>query len=449
MTLDQLPKVAVLVDNVDPDNLACVKAAASSMLGMDLVAVFVAGRPANRNPDAAHDDRDPAYTALTLRRNAARMKGFMKRNGLGKVPVFETQAAPHTLVPHAAHIDEAVLDLHNDMGNPYMQPDGSFVDGIQHLAAQDGPIHLIVGGPLTDVAFLLASMTEIASLRGKLGTITAQLGMLGFGNVATYGGGNRQFNLACDPVAAHTVLKEYEGPIYLVSTDTTKSPSISLRNPDELQALNVCPELVEVYRRAFPIMMEPRKERISVHDLGATFLMAQLLAGRWAGQLGLEMYDISAFTVEHVPHTEAERERWGEIDYTWGASPEGGSLRYAVRGQNGLLYRNMLASTLTNAKLHGQHYYVEIVKPNPHYNPNGPYQGQKEHRYTVCMKGGHSICSHGWPKAVYGCDRNGREILGVNPEHAQRDGWAYHLEKGEWVPAFDHDIPLGSCCKSC
>ncbi|MXQ54321.1 hypothetical protein [Shimazuella alba] len=45
-------KVVVIVDNVDPDNLACALAADSPLLGLDVVAVIVTGRAAHPNPTA-------------------------------------------------------------------------------------------------------------------------------------------------------------------------------------------------------------------------------------------------------------------------------------------------------------------------------------------------------------------------------------------------------------
>jgi inosine-uridine nucleoside N-ribohydrolase len=259
----------VIVDNVDPDNLAAALAAARLL---NMKAVIVTGRPANPNRDAANDDAEPEMTRIVHALNAARMKGFLRRNGIS-CPVFQGLIAPHTLVPHRVHIDENELDVARDGSNQKMQADGTFEDAIKYLSRLRGRFNVVVGGPMTEVDVIL----DERKLVPKLGTLTAQFGAFGFGNIELMAGGRRQFNVACDPIAAERVLRRYPNRLYMVPTDITKASEVGFDDPGKLAEARICGELIRVYRRAYPKMLAPRGERIYLHDVHPALLMAQLL----------------------------------------------------------------------------------------------------------------------------------------------------------------------------
>ncbi|HJP80959.1 MAG TPA: nucleoside hydrolase [Candidatus Saccharimonadales bacterium] len=321
----------VVVDNVDPDNLAAALAAARLL---DVKAVIVTGRPANPNPKAANDDAESEMTAAVHALNTARMKGFLRRNGV-RCPVFQGLVAPHTLVSHRVHIDEHELDVARDGSNSKMRADGLFEDALVHLKRQRGSLNVVVGGPMTEVAVMLGE----SRLASKLGMLTAQFGAFGFGDVELMAGGRRQFNVACDPTAADVVLRRYPNRLYMVPTDITKAHEAGFGDPAELVESHVCNELVEVYRRAYPKMLAPRGERIYLHDVHPVLLMAQLL------ELVPVAYECSSAEIVKVPHISTDRPHWGEIDIRWSRSV---TRRWVVTRQNVGVVRQLFSTALAS-----------------------------------------------------------------------------------------------------
>jgi hypothetical protein len=250
ITLGDKPKVLVVVDNVDPDNLACALAATNPLFGFNVVGVIVTGRPATLDRSAGIDESSVLHSRKVRRGNARRMYEFLRYAGRYNVPVFEGLVAPRTLVPHGVHIDEELLSLSESTSE--IKIDGNFIDLYEMLHSLEGPIHVIVGGPLSEVAALIED-PEIAS---RLGIITAQLGMFGFGDVKLMGGARRQFNVACDPEAAHRVLTDYPGPVYLTPTDITKQADTGFDNLDELARHHIQMDVVETYRRVEYMLLE-------------------------------------------------------------------------------------------------------------------------------------------------------------------------------------------------
>ncbi len=259
----------VVVDNVDIDNPLAALAACSPDLQLNVKAVIVTGRPAHPDREADITEYDPSYSEAILRLNAKRMKGVLKRAGYN-VPVFSGLIPPKTLVPHSVHIDEGLLDLHGDERD--IKIDGTFDQAVEHLCDTQGRVNFIVGGPLTE----LAAIMREPRLNGRLNTVTCQLGLFGFGNVATMAGGGLTFNSAADPDATRAVLTEWPGNVFMVPTDVTKSPDLGFDSPAQLAAIGVNNEIVRLYEIFWREALEPRGERIYPHDVHAALLMAQL-----------------------------------------------------------------------------------------------------------------------------------------------------------------------------
>jgi inosine-uridine nucleoside N-ribohydrolase len=445
---NEKPKVVVIIDMVDPDNLACAHAAASPFLAFDLLAVMVTGRPVHPDPLAGTDEHDPLKSAMVHRLNTARTKGYLHRANFRDVPVYEEFIAPRTLVPHSVHLDEQLLDLRGDSDNWYAHPDGSLADIIKLLRGVEGPINLIVGGPLT----LAAALMDDPIIGPKLGIITAQLGVMG-DKTQTFGGGRRQFNVACDPTATHKVLMGYPGQVYMVPTDITKLKQLSFGHPNELFGLGINHELVEIYLEAYTLMQEQRAERVYVHDLAATFMMAQLLRP----QIGT-VFNPFKVLIDGVPHKEADRESWGEIDFGYGMCEDLAKApdRFFAVSADPVLYRDLAATTL------GSHRAVKYVEPGIsineyHYYVNMDPQGRTDDHprcaqgiHIICMKcGGAITCQHGRAVQGHPCTRHGLLLKSMNPEHAKRDDWAYQLTGDRWMRADNNNIPFGACCESC
>jgi pyrimidine-specific ribonucleoside hydrolase len=110
------------------------------------------------------------------------------------------------------------------------------------------PVTLVPIGPMTNVALLLAVHPE---LTGRIGRIVAMGGSLGAGNTS----GAAEFNVSCDPEAAHRVLTQAEVPVTLVPLDLTMRCLADPRWHAALaagggRAAALAP-LLEHYRRAY------------------------------------------------------------------------------------------------------------------------------------------------------------------------------------------------------
>jgi hypothetical protein len=280
----------VIVDNVDPDNMAAALAATSAELRLDTAAVIVTGRPVHTNPNAQVTEHEPAESARVRLLNTRRMAGFLLRAGRD-VPVFEGSIAPETIVPHAKHIDERKLDLYKDEENK-TPVSGNLSDALDFIEELDGTVHVIAGGPLTDVEKLMRR----PGIYTKLGNLSMQLasfGLLEKHGIRSYAGGRRQFNHMCDRVAAAEVISHWPGSLFMVPTDITKHPAVAHKDIEELKALSLQAELTEVYEAAFHEMESFRRGGISIHDIHPVFLMSRLLhsnassssdLGFWAGE---------------------------------------------------------------------------------------------------------------------------------------------------------------------
>lgn len=349
-------RVVVIIDGPDPDNYVMALAATSSYFGMDVVAVIMTGRPVS----ASHDD--PAYgfnpdaSRAVRRDNALHAKGMLMRHGREHIPVFQGLRAPFSTVSHKVHIHERVTDIHDDAHQGHMLA-GDIDDAVAYLAGLEGTLHVICGGPLTDLAYLM----QQPILSQKLGIVTAQLGMFGFGDVKTIAGGRRQFNALADPTAVHQVLHEYPEALYMLPTDITKHADHGFDHPDQLTELlgasSAGREVALMYQAAWFSMWKPRGERIFVHDVHPAILMKDLLRLSPPHHQAVHMmsrgvrvgpYRISPAGVLHVPHEAREMERWGEIDLDLSPAVPGKPLRFLVDGVDPSSHRSLLASALAS-----------------------------------------------------------------------------------------------------
>lgn len=327
MSAPQRRSTVVVVDNADPDNSVAALAACNPLLGLNVRAVIVTGRPATRDRQAAIDTSDPHYSAEVLRRNTRRMKGLLRRAGYGNVPVFEGLIPPNTIVPHLIHIDEVALDRYNDYQNTSI--DGSFARALKFLARLEGPIDFIVGGPLTEVAAIMQN----PSISPRLGALTCQLGLFGFGDVQTMAGEDITFNSAADPDATRAVLLGWRGALGMVSTDITKLPAVGFDNPESVRRFGLPAELVRLYEVFYRVALAPRGERIYPHDVHSVFLMAQLrkaLAQR-------------VYTSERVCITGVGPK--GQIAAKFGNAPRQ-SKRFVVKHVDSQAFMRVMAATL-------------------------------------------------------------------------------------------------------
>jgi inosine-uridine nucleoside N-ribohydrolase len=325
--------VVATFDNVDIDNPTAIKTLCSSELGLRLRAVIVSGRPATKDPKATIDESDPAYSREVLRRNTRRVKGMLRRMRRDDVYVFSGLIPKKTIVPHfrngvRIHVDEADLDYYNDFAQ--VREDGNFKDALRFIARLRGKTDFVCGGPLIE----LDRIQQARQLRPKLGVLTCQLGLFGFGGVETMAGGGLTFNGAAAPEATRAVLADWPSPIFMVPTDITKQPSLGFNTPADVKKFGYPSELVRMYEIFYRDALLPRKERIYPHDVHPAFLMAQL-----RGRLRRSIYTWERVCINRVGPQ-------GQIDATFGVgSPVHGD-RFVVKRANADAFMQLLKATV-------------------------------------------------------------------------------------------------------
>jgi pyrimidine-specific ribonucleoside hydrolase len=97
------------------------------------------------------------------------------------------------------------------------------------LRAADEPVTIAPIGPLTNIALLLAVHPELCD---RIGRLVIMGGALTGGNTTA----TAEFNVHCDPEAAHRVLAEESVPVTLVPLELTMGCSVDGRWLDELGA---------------------------------------------------------------------------------------------------------------------------------------------------------------------------------------------------------------------
>lgn len=315
------PKVILLIDGPDPDNYIALMTAISAFTCYELIAVIMTGRPVSPNKDNAPYVFDAHASRAVQRDNALHAKGIAVRYGHGHVPVFTGGFAPFSTVPHKVHVHERVTDVHDDAHAGHVLA-GDIQDAIVYLAQFEEPIHVVCGGPLTDLVPLITH----PMLSSKLGVITAQLGMFDFNpDVQMYAGGTKQFNVATDPLATWLSMRLHTQPFYLVSSDVTKHGKLGFGSADEIARLSsskACTEALGMYKGAWPYVWGAQGIHAHMHDFHPAELMHYVLQGyhpmrhvnMTAGdQAQVGRYTIEAVGISHVPHRPEERDHWGEM----------------------------------------------------------------------------------------------------------------------------------------
>lgn len=314
------PKAILLIDGPDPDNYVALMTAISAFTCYELVAVIMAGRPVSPNKDDAPYVFNAHASRAVQRDNAMHAKGIVVRYGHGHIPVFTGGFAPWTTVPHRVHVHERVTDIYDDAHAGHVLA-GDIQDAIVYLAQFSEPIHVICGGPLTDLVPLITH----PMLSDKLGVVTAQLGMFGFNpDVQMYAGGTKQFNVATDALAAWLSMRLLTKPAYLVSSDTTKHGKLGFQGPREIARLSsskACAEASRMYEGAWPYVWGAQGIDAHLHDFHPAELMHHVLRGDPLRHVGMAAgklaqvgpYAIESVGISHVPHRPEERDHWGEM----------------------------------------------------------------------------------------------------------------------------------------
>jgi pyrimidine-specific ribonucleoside hydrolase len=196
--------------------------------------------------------------------NAGRLLALCDRED---VPVAPGAARPlvHPQRERAArwHGDDGLGGRAGALPAPTVAPDprGSVEVVADLLRAATEPVTIAAIGPLTNVALLLAVHPELA---GRIARIVVMGGALGAGNTS----GVAEFNVHCDPEAAHRVLTQADVPVTMVPLDITlRCPA----DPAWLAALaeggprgRELSEILGHYRAAF--RERYGRDAVAVHD---------------------------------------------------------------------------------------------------------------------------------------------------------------------------------------
>lgn len=303
------PAAVLLLDNTSMDNQALALAATRPSSLVDVKAIFVTGRAAHTNLLASIEDRDDGYSEQIQLLNAKRMTGFLRRAGRETkvytgLDVGKTQL--RTVIPHKFHVDEHIYDLEGDCDKTAVT--GNFESGLECLRSISSDLILLVGGPLTEVSYILDNCPEIAA---KFSTMVVQAGDFGDNDSNLLGGKGNSFNGACDAYALHKVLFEYAGEIYILPSNITKSPDIGFKTPDKIAALGVNSELARGYRVHYEHSAKRRGTSLFIHDLGLVMLIEQIMQQTLEYPYRYEPVDI--LEVPYLAPKDDQPERRGTI----------------------------------------------------------------------------------------------------------------------------------------
>jgi len=284
--------VVVCVDGPNADNQAAAWGANTAFDNeyIKLAGVIVSGTAVNYAPNAPLGSRDDAVSERVQLMHTARMAGLFKRGG-SDVPVFVGKNVRDTYIttpiPHNAHVNHDDYDLYGDnMGMGRKAIAGDFDDALSHLGSLDGPLHVVVGGPFTEVPYFL----QRPDIFYKLGHLAAQAGFE-ISQRAIYS--KLAFNHEVDEISSAYTFLNYPNNMFYVPSDITRAPAATFQSAEELIRSNVHPEIGEIFIRHRARAEERHKEEqlrreregqpfraypaLSIHDLQAVMALQQSL----------------------------------------------------------------------------------------------------------------------------------------------------------------------------
>lgn len=317
MSTSEKKQILAFVDAPDPDNF--VQLIGLHKLNPDAeVHVALTGRPVRFK--ATKEDPtwkwDLQSSRMAQEASAARIKNFLRHFGIHVSRVFDGGIAPRTLVPHHIHFEEYYRFLDVDplsaLRHSELEPQEELVELI--LKAQPASLPLAVGGPMTGLHQTIMRCPEVASRFKELHAMFATWGTVSLMQFDDKPRGSLQFNVACDPQAAHGVLCGLDCPIYLMPTEVTRVKSIGFESAQKLREF--LPDnkgsnaLYHLYALWYDAAVKPRQaknpeELIFIHDLVAAFSLDEKLRSA--------IYDIVPVEITSVPYLPRESADWGKV----------------------------------------------------------------------------------------------------------------------------------------
>lgn len=332
--------ILAFIDAPDPDNFVMLLALARRFPKSTLHVVLT-GRPLRFGADKSHPlwDWDRDASQMAQQASAARAKNFMRHFRVKIPDIYDGGIAPRTLVPHWLHfadyyqfhdVDTLKAIRHNEL-----EPIEDLIR--QVLAWKDGSVAVVVGGPMTGLASMITRAPEVANKFREVHAMFATWGNVSLMDMGGAPRGAKQFNVACDPVAAYQVLTGLSCPIYLMPTEVTRVGAIGFMNAQALGA--ALPKndgvfaLMNLYARWYDAAVLPRQnaqrnkgeevtEAIFIHDVVGALSLDPSLRRRIYEVTPIEVVSIPISPFEGV--TDAERDKYASdgkpvpADLHWG-----------------------------------------------------------------------------------------------------------------------------------
>lgn len=245
-----------------------------------------------------------------------RLTNFLRHFGVKNLKVYDGGIAPRTLVPHHIHFSEYYKFLDVDplaaIRHSELEPQEDLVKLM--LAMEADSCDVAVGGPMTGLHQVLVRCPQVATRISSVHAMYATWGNVQLMQMGDTPRGALQFNVACDPQAAHAVLMGLDCPIYLMPSEVTRVKEIGFQNAQSLHqflpANAGSRALYNLYALWYDAAVRPRQEKnpdewIFIHDLVATFSLNE--------ELRNGIYNVVPVEIASVPHLYRDFKNWGQV----------------------------------------------------------------------------------------------------------------------------------------
>jgi len=309
--------ILAFVDAPDPDNFVQLIALHKLNPAAE-VHVVLTGRPVRFNASKEHAlwEWDQDSSRMAQEASAMRVKNFLRHFGISVTRVFDGGIAPRTLVPHHIHFAEYYKFFDVDplaaIRHSELEPQEALIKII--LAQPEGSIPVAVGGPMTGLHQLIVRCPDVAKRFKELHAMFATWGTVSLMQFDDKPRGAMQFNVACDPQAAHAILKGLDCPVYIMPTEVTRVKEIGFLNAQKLR--EAMPDnagaraLYMLYAVWYDAAVKPRQDKnpeelIYIHDVVAALSLDS--------ELRQAIYNVVPVEITAVPHLPNEAAGWGTV----------------------------------------------------------------------------------------------------------------------------------------
>jgi inosine-uridine nucleoside N-ribohydrolase len=309
--------ILAFVDAPDPDNFVQLIALHKLNPGA-AIHVVLTGRPVRFNATKEHKnwEWDGKSSRMAQEASALRIKNFLRHFGVTITRVFDGGIAPRTLVPHHIHFAEYYkffdVDPLSALRHSELEPQEELIKII--LSLPEGSVPVTVGGPMTGLHQMIVRCPEICTRFKELHAMFATWGNV---SLMDFGGaprGGKQFNVDCDPQAAHAILKGLSCPVYIMPTEVTRVKEIGFINAQKLR--EALPDndgtraMYMLYAVWYDAAVKPRQDKnpdelIYIHDIVAALSLDP--------ELRKAIYNVVPVEVTAVPHLPNESAGWGTV----------------------------------------------------------------------------------------------------------------------------------------